>query len=123
MGVLDSLFRDLEFHGNFVGGIVSIEKVNELADEQMTDEQKKSLSSELDDLKAKIADSFEEKESILRHVEMATKLRILISKRMKELKMIPQEYVDKYNEVVSEIKGIIDKQVDKDSGEKPEEEE
>lgn len=74
-----------------------------------------SLHKELLKIKKAIADTFEDKQKMLDLIEMKAKLRLLIQKRLKGIKKIPQEYVDKYNDTVESILQIIEEQASKET--------
>lgn len=56
----------------------------------------------------KMEEAFGEKQDkILELIQYYAKLRILILNRMKDMKLIPQEMVDKYNETVRRVRSFV----------------
>ena len=114
MGIIGEIMGHLEFEGSIVGGKLTDDGAEDIAKDDMTEKQKEDLDSELKALRYKIADTFDNKEHLLKDIELQAKLRILIQKRMKEVKKIPKEYVDKYNEVVTRIRDTVKAQAEKE---------
>lgn len=77
-------------------------------------EPEKEIEVNSDEEKA-IADIFgEDGSEMLDKIKTAAKLRILVGKRMSKLKKIPQEFVDKYNDIVDGIRELIKKHTSED---------
>ena len=116
MSLIDEIMECLEFEGKLVGkGKMENRDVDAQAVEALEKEQLETLHMEMNKLKNQIAETFEKKEELLDLIEIQAKLRLLIQKRLKGVKKIPQEYVDKYNTVVTEIRDIIKEQAKKET--------
>ena len=106
-----------EFEGGIVGdGKLSDRGVDIQTNENLEKDQIDAMHMELNKLEHQIADTFEKKDELMRYITLQAKLRLLIQKRLKGVKKIPQEYVDKYNEIVTGIRDILTEQAEKESG-------
>ena len=116
MGLMDDIMECLEFEGKLVGnGKMADRDVDAQAIEALEKEQLETMHMEMNKLKNQIADTFEKKEELLDLIETQAKLRMLIQKRLKGVKKIPQEYIDKYNAVVTEIRDVVKEQMKKET--------
>lgn len=78
-------------------------------------ETEEEENESLPDLEAEMEEKFgEKKDKIMGLIEYYAKLRVLILKRMKNLKKIPQEFVDKYNDTITRIRKAIRPEDDDD---------
>ena len=111
MALSDDLKEWFEFEGGIVGdGTLSDRGVDVQVNENLDREQIAAMHTELNKLEHQIADTFEKKDEMMQKITMQAKLRLLIQKRMKGVKKIPQEYIDKYNETVEQIWSIVHEQ-------------
>lgn len=77
--------------------------------------QLEALHTELDGIKQQVIKAFDKGEEMVSLIEIQAKMRLLIEKRLKNVKKIPQECVDKYNAAVTEIRDIIKEQAKKET--------
>ena len=108
MDSLEEILEQFEFEGRIVGGKIDAKFIEEHYSENLTGEQTEILEKELLELSKMILDRFSDVgPDLMYDIELQAKLRIMIQRRMKTMKMIPREYFDKYNEIVTEIRDLI----------------